>query len=600
MKKLSIVFACLGIICSFSCHSNPRESSIIESIKESEPSAVLQDGSVSSGIKVVREWDGNNCQITVTNHAKSALKIKEIVLFSANKLFKPNTPIYAEGFQLLSQTGGTLVHPEDLGYYTDRGHYKMAEPPGYRVVYNLLYLSPSGNDHYLFGFSSANRFIGKFYLSADTVKVVMDMENIELPAGASWKLEDFFMKNDSNRNTLFNDFAAAIEKNHPRLKAPFPTGWSSWIAFGTGVTAKNVYDNLAAIRKNSLPLKYIQIDDGYQKDMGDWLTVGKSFNGGIKDVLLKVKQEGFEPAIWVAPFICDTNSSIYKEHKDWLLKDSLGNPLRSDKVGFGGWRLAPWYILDGTNPAVQKHFEQLFSVMRNDWGCTYFKLDANYWGAIHGAIYYKKNATRTEAYRDGMKAILKGAGKGAYILGCNQPMWPSLGLITGSRSSMDVALSWENMSHTGRENLYRSWQNNKLWWNDPDCLLLAGNLPENVYMFHASLLYATGGALLSGDDIASLSPQRLAILKKLASAAKGIAAEFNSDSFDYGWINDNSKKQLVVLNWNDSPKTFHIPIQQPCTLINFFTGEKIGRFEKEIVLKNFAGQNGAVYNIIKN
>ena len=599
-KLLPVGFICLCIICSFGFYSNSQASSIIKSIKNSKPLVVLQDGSVSSDVKVERKWDGNNCQITITNNAKSSLKIKEVILFSADKLFRPNTPFYAEGFQLLSQTGGTLSDPKDLGFYTDRGHYKLPEPLGYRVVYNLLNLNPSANEQYLLGFSSANRFVGKFYVSADTVKVVMDMENLEVPAGASWELEDFFMKKNKDRNVLFNDFAVAIEKNHPRLKTPFPTGWSSWVAFGPGVTAKNVYDNLHAIKKDNLPLKYIQIDDGYQANMGDWLTVGKSFNGGIKDVLLKIKKEGFEPAIWVAPFICDTNSTVYKEHKDWLLKDSSGQPLRSDKVGFGGWRLAPWYVLDGTNPGVQKHFEHLFSVMRNEWGCTYFKLDANYWGAIHGATYYKRGATRTEAYRDGMKAIIKGAGKGAYILGCNQPMWPSLGLVTGSRSSMDVAIDWENMRHTGEENLYRSWQNNKLWWNDPDCLLLAGNLPENEYMFHASLLYATGGAILSGDDIPSLPANRLAILKKIASAAKGITAEFNSDSFDYGWINNNSKKQLVVLNWKDTPKTFRIPIKQPCTLVNFFTGEKVGSFEKEIVLKDFAGQNGMVYNIINN
>src|SRR5438874_7859348 len=42
-------------------------------------------------------------------------------------------------------------------------------------------------------------------------------------------------------------------------------------------------------------------------------------------------------------------------------------------------------------------------------------------------------ATRVEAYRRGMQAIRRGAGN-AFILGCNHPLWPSLGLIHGSRS----------------------------------------------------------------------------------------------------------------------------------------------------------------------
>ena len=596
MRKSSFVLRCFCLIICCCYAFNSQSQSITEAIKNSKPVVVLTDGSVSTNIKVDRKWNGDNCKVFITNQSSSIVKIKEVVLFSADKLFEESTPIYAEGFELLSQTGGTLAHPKNIGYFDESKHYQLAEPPGYKVVYNLLHLSPANNQQYLLGFSSANRFVGKFYLSADTVKVVMDIENLEMPAGATWQLEDFFMEHGDNRNNLLNDFATVIEKNHPRLEIPFPRGWSSWAAFGPDVTAKNIYDNLAAIKKEVPSLKYIQIDDGYQANMGDWLKVGKSFNGGIKDVLLKIKAEGFQPGIWVAPFICDTNSSVYKEHKDWLVKDSSGSPLRSDKVGFGGWRLAPWYVLDGTNPEVQKHFEQLLATMRKEWGCTYFKLDANYWGAIHGATYYKKGATRTEAYRDGMKAILKGAGKGAYILGCNQPMWPSLGLITGARTSMDIDVDFKNMQHTGLENLYRSWQNNKLWWNDPDCLLLSGNLPENQYMFHASLLYATGGALLSGDDITSLPANRLAILKKMVKA-QGVTAEFDSDKFNYGRINNHSKKQLVVLNWEKDSKTFHIPIKKPCTLVNYFTGEKMGSFDKEIVLKDFAGEDGCVYDV---
>ena len=596
MKKLAIAFSFSCLIFFWCAVLNSQLQSITESIKNSTPLVALTDGNISTNIKVDRKWKGDNCKISITNNSSSVLRIKEVVLYSADKIFAESTPIYAEGFELLSQTGGTLAHPKNLGFFDESKHYKLTEPPGYKVGYNLLHLSPTNNQQYLLGFSSANRFVGKFYLSADTVKVVMDIENLEMPAGASWQLEDFFMEQGDNRNILLNDFATAIEKNHPRLKIPFPRGWSSWAAFGPDVTSKNIYDNLAAIKREVPTLKYVQVDDGYQANMGDWLTVGKSFNGGIKDVLLKIKSEGFEPGIWVAPFICDTNSTIYKNHKDWLVKDSSGNPLLSDKVGFGGWRLAPWYVLDGTNPEVQKHFEELFSTMRKEWKCTYFKLDANYWGAIHGATYYQKGATRTEAYRDGMKAIVKGAGKGAYILGCNQPMWPSLGLITGARTSMDIDVDFENMQHTGLENLYRSWQNNKLWWNDPDCLLLSGNLPENQYMFHASLLYATGGALLSGDNIIKLPANRLAILKKMVKA-QGVTAEFDSDKFNYGWINNHSKKQLVVLNWGKESKTFHIPIGKPCTLVNYFTGEKIGSFDKEIVLKDFAGEDGCVYDV---
>jgi hypothetical protein len=73
------------------------------------------------------------------------------------------------------------------------------------------------------------------------------------------------------------------------------------------------------------------------------------------------------------------------------------------------------------------------------------------------------------------------------------PIWPSLGLIHGSRSSGDIGRRWSTFAATARENLLRNWQNGKLWWNDPDCLCLSGNLPANEYSFHATAIYATGG-----------------------------------------------------------------------------------------------------------
>ena len=147
---------------------------------------------------------------------------------------------------------------------------------------------------------------------------------------------------------------------------------------------------------------------------------------------------GFEPAIWVAPFIAEAKSNLFQQHPDWFVKDDAGKPLlRSDKVTFGGWRRGPWYVLDGTHPQVQQHYENLFRTMRREWGCTYFKLDANFWGAIHGGRFHDPRATRVEAYRRGMQAILRGADDG-FILGCNHPIWASVGLIHGSRSSNDI------------------------------------------------------------------------------------------------------------------------------------------------------------------
>jgi hypothetical protein len=65
-------------------------------------------------------------------------------------------------------------------------------------------------------------------------------------------------------------------------------------------------------------------------------------------------------------------------------------------------------MLDATIPAVQAHLERIFRVMREEWGCTYFKLDANFWGAVQGSRYQDPAATRIENYRRGMEAARHG------------------------------------------------------------------------------------------------------------------------------------------------------------------------------------------------
>jgi alpha-galactosidase len=204
--------------------------------------------------------------------------------------------------------------------------------------------------------------------------------------------------------------------------------------------------------------------------MGDWLETGSAFGGNVQRVLAEIRRRGFQPAIWVAPFIAEEASHVFQQHRDWFVKDDRGAPLRSDRVTFGGWRHGPWYALDGTHPEVQRHFEQLFHTMRNAWGCTYFKLDANFWGAIHGGRFHDAHATRVDAYRRGMQAILRGAGD-AFILGCNHPLWPSIGVVHGSRSSNDIKRAWDRVCSTARQNLRRNWQNGRLWWNDPDAIV---------------------------------------------------------------------------------------------------------------------------------
>ena len=526
------------------------------------------------GIEIVRRWTASLCQSRIINHGREAVRIKEAVLFDLTLPLPAETRLYGEGFQMLSQNGGTLGQPTDLGNYTDAKHYKIPAPNGARAFYGMMTLT-FGGVNYLLGFTSCRRFIGQFYLQGTALKIVVDVEGLEIKPGETRDLEEFMFDLAPDRAMLLDNLTRRINVNHPPLGFPRPpTGWCSWYCFGPRVTAQQVLDNLDFISRNTPGLKYIQIDDGYQPAMGDWLETGAAFGGNVQGVLKQIRERGFEPAIWVAPFIAEEKSQLFQQHPDWFMQDSDNKPLPADRVTFGGWRRGPWFALDGTNPEAQKHLENVFRTMRRDWGVTYFKLDANFWGAMHGGRLHDSGATRIEAYRRGMQAVLRGAGD-SFILGCNHPSWPSFGLLHGSRSSNDIKRSWDRFATTARQNLSRNWQNGRLWWNDPDVVVLTGDLTEDEFRFHATAIYATGGMLLSGDDLTKISAGKLAMLRKLQPPS-GVAARFDDESLQVGRMRWRDREAVAVLNWSDETRTISIRLRRQGQVKDFWSGEFLG------------------------
>ncbi|OQP57654.1 hypothetical protein A3860_08460 [Niastella vici] len=555
----------------------------------------------NSPVQITRVWEKDVCRLWIVNKGDHPVSLNNIVLFEVDgTLLNSNYKIYGEGFQKLTQLGGTLGKPVSLGGYTDEGHYKLSGPHNMPTAYGMFNLTLSERSHLLFGFSTCRKFIGRISFNAGKIMVSVDGENLTLKPGQRLQLEDFMLSAGTDRNALYDALARQIAKTHrPLLNKQVPVGWCSWYCYGPGVTQKDIQENLKGFATELPAVKYIQIDDGFQPFMGDWLDENPAY-GSLANTLENIRQNGFVPAIWLAPFIAEKKSRLFREHPDWFVKDSSGQPLNSATIGFGGWRNGPWYVLDGTHPQAQAYLKQVVKTMREKWGVEYFKLDANYWGAIHKGVHYDKNATRIEAYRQGMKAILEACGTNTVVLGCNAPVWPSLGLVTSFRTSNDVFRDWNSFTSTGRENLYRGWQNGKLWYNDPDCLVLVPNngsgkdVPQNEYMFHASIVHAVGGLVLLGDKYANLTPAQFEVIKKeLQPTGKG--AQFTTDEFQTGITDMGNEQFYYFLNWDDKKTvTLKIKLKGRATLKNFWEGTALGVHEGEYEVKDLAPRTAIV------
>ncbi len=548
-------------------------------------------------------WDGPVCNITLTNTSEKDIALGDIILFNAKMMYGADTELYGEGYNMLSQYGGTIKDFKLLGSFSDYTHYRLKKPEGINQVYNMLMLFPKREKTLLIGFASCNRFNGMIRFNEERIELLLDGEGIRLGAGEEIKLEQVYI-DCGDRNELLNSFAKAIEKNHPKL--PFdeiPTGWCSWLVYGPNITARNIYDNLDAIKESNLKLKYIQIDDGYQAHWGDWLDFTDKFEGGVKKVCLDIKSKGFEPAIWVAPFVAERDSKLFKEHPDWFVKDDNGEPLASDKVTFGGWRCAPWYILDTTHPEALNYIKTVFSTMNKEWGVTYFKLDAIVWEALPFGNRYDSTKTCVEAFRMGMDAIVESAGKGSFILGCNSPMWPAIGKVNGMRVTNDNQRYFDQFKQIAIECFYRNWQHNRLWINDPDTVLLQNQKVEIVdpngnivyrdgttldveFAFNAVYTLASGGMVLSGDDVSKLSKENIELLRRLLPPTE-YSAEFDDTTFTVGRAKISEEKQIIyVFNFDDYEKKITVKLDGRFEIYDIISDRHLGEADKEITLKS--------------
>lgn len=504
--------------------------------------------------------------VRLDNISAAPMPLSEWLLFDGLAA-TPTTPIYGEGFQMLAQTDGTWAEPQPIGRCPDASVYRITPDVGYHSIHNLLMYQIDGG-WILLGFASCHRFGGEFRLYPDgRLQILMNTEGLSLLPGAHWDSESLVILTGEDKSQLFAELSRHINRAHPALPTrPRATGWCSWYHYYAEVTREAIEENVLQMQQRFPALEYVQIDDGYQSAMGDWLLPSDRFDGGLLPLLASIRDSGREPALWVAPFIAEPGSQIFQQHPEWFIRDADGSPLPAEKVTYGGWRCTPWYVLDGTLPAVQQHLRQLFHTLRHEYGIRYFKLDANFWGALHGGQFADRRATRIQAYRRGMAAILEGTGDDVFLLGCNAPLWPSLGLVHGMRVADDVERSGHRIRQIAKEIFSRSWQADRLWQLDPDCLCLLDIPGQSAtpaeYSFHAAMMAACGGMLLLGDRLADLGvhqQQVVAGLQKLAQA-RAPAARFADEEYLLAQLPWEQGTLSCYFNWQPEPIALELPM----------------------------------------
>ncbi len=289
-----------------------------------------------------------------------------------------------------------------------------------------------------------------------------------------------------------------------------PAVWCSWYHYLGSVTAADVIENLEAAGTLELPVGVLQIDDGYEAEIGDWLLTSARFGGSLIEVAAAIRGSGRRAGIWTAPLLVAERSRLLVEHADWMVLDA--DPGRNWDQGLR--------VLDVTHPDAADWLSDVFRRLAG-WGFDYFKLDFLYAGALPGRR--RQDASPIDSYRAALSLIREAVGPQATLLGCGAPILPSIGLVDAMRVGPDVALNFEP---AGGEDLSgpsqrgaalavraRAFLHGRLWVNDPDCLIARPAMERREEW--AEVVGRYGGLRASGDRLAALDGWGLEVSRRL-------------------------------------------------------------------------------------
>lgn len=412
-----------------------------------------------------------------------------------------------------------------------------------------------------------------------------DQIELSLPVapGADLSSEPLLISTGKDYHQQLENYGSIIRGlHHARVNAPSIAGWWSWTAFYFGLNQGTALTNAEWLSQNlkDLGYKFFHIDEGYQYARGEYTTPDAAlFPGGMKLLESKVRHLGLSPGIWTAPFEVSDRSSVYENHKDWLVHNAAGNPIHAGYV-ISERKLDPLYILDCTNPAAQDYLRRTYRTLAHDWGIRYIKMDFMDDSAIEG-FYYRPNTTAMEAQRMGLKVIREAVGDDVLLDKDGSVMLNPVGFVDFGRISQDTGHTFESSKDAATGIAARYYMNRNFFVADPDAFTVSrqtvdeqewhgGKHPLTLDEARVSIALAavSGGMYEIGDDLTKLGldPDRMALVKnedlrnlsRLGKASRPIdlMSYTPEDGQPTTFLLQESKRTavLTVFNWTDHPR----------------------------------------------
>ncbi|MGE5588052.1 MAG: glycoside hydrolase family 36 protein [Clostridia bacterium] len=466
--------------------------------------------------------EGNGLVFSLTIEPSREMVLDEVSLETSLRL-SPGDTVYVNGFQSWTESrefsaaervrGLRALARPLLGPYGDYSFHVHGGRPGNLHGWTYTYVR-SGRECTLAG--SLSEAAGYTFFAYDTragvLRVAKDCAGLRV--SSPLLVLQLYIASGSE-DEVFNGY---FERLGSLDRRPRPcSGWTSWYNYYTRINEDILLANLDALARRGIPIDYFQVDDGYEDAVGDWLVANRKFPRGMKHIADEVKARGYKAGLWLAPFVCEKRSSIFREHPEWLLRDARGRLVRA---GFNPKWSGVFFALDFYNPAVRSYLTRVFDTVLSAWGFDMVKLDFLY--AV--ALTHRDGKPRGQVMTEALDFLRKAVGD-KVILGCGVPLGPAFSRVDYCRVGSDVALGWEDRflkwlgyrervstanaleSVIGRRHL-----DGRVFGNDPDVFILRneGNLlsPDQRHTLFL-LNHIFGTLVFTSDNVDTYSQQEL-------------------------------------------------------------------------------------------
>lgn len=509
-------------------------------------------------VKLLKEKKGFKFQVSLKNQQSPLKRCKELIIQG----------MYVHNFQKCLMNHYVYAN-NNMANEMQSTLEVMSLSPGKIIhsVDNIAFIDEKKNQG-VFGLITYEKFFNEMWIHHDgSFKIIGHMENHDIQENeevfSDWIYLGFFK--DIAYSGL-PTFASIIAKNmnvHLKYLKP-PVGYCTWYYYYNQVKQENVYENLNfLLNYKKYPVKYIQIDDGWQINWCNW-TNNEKFKD-LKQLAKDILKENLKPGLWFAPFASNNESDIYHHHKDWFVKNW------DNDEPYGN------LSLDFSHPEVRKYFYDLFYKFAHEYGFRYFKLDIITSHLAPGR-HYDPSFNTVKNLQEGFKIIRKAIGDEGEILACTCPLAYVSSLCDYMRVSGDVQDDFESLQYIFNSTLKRYYMNQKLFINDADCLIIRNHenedeeclkniiRTEDEVLTYISLIAASGGSIMLSDKLKNLTEKQLERIDKIFPNVQYSAIPMDlMESHLVSKLDFKNKYGIhvyILVNWEEKPKKYNLKIKE--------------------------------------